>query len=273
MTATTDRTVDEYITWVNSHPTRHQGGPWALADESYCEQLVNNAGDFPDSFDTAALAAAASGKLDKSKTNIKVGEFLYWTNHVGLYIGGGTMICASTMFAGAGKTGVGKVAITTWQKRFPAQKWLGHTFRHGTHELKDAQPTPIPPDPTDAHNKGARLATGANLGIDDYLANKGYRMRVTSNGHVIVDLVRTDGTRRKYTSVSKKAAADQRTMLTLQADGNLVVYGYNSKGARFAVWNTRTNGKKFKGATLALGVDGTLTLIPLHGTHHVIHKG
>jgi hypothetical protein len=143
------RTLAEYIEWVSDHKERHQGGPWATRNASFCEQLVNNAGGFgSDAYASAAAAAAASGTLNKNMSSAKPGEFVYWTNHVGVVSkvvkGVPYFVSASTTyFLGNPYGGHGEMRVVDY--RAAGQAFLGHSYRHGNHKLRVPKPVVKPP--------------------------------------------------------------------------------------------------------------------------------
>jgi hypothetical protein len=286
------RTYAEAIAWIKAHPTKHQGGPWAgvPAGRSWCEQLMNNAGLFgTDAYESAALAGNASGGLDPRPETSKQGDFVYWTNHVGLVTRPGWMICASTMFPGSG---VGEVSFTEYSRRFPAQHWRGHSPRHGNHILKKAvpaapaevkpptviKPPPVTPSPPLPPTKfGYDLLQGQVMWPNDYLVNGSYRLTVGANS-ILVEM-RYDAAGRKLIWATSAAQAAKvgnhaKTYAVLQPDGNFVLYGFDKKGKRFALWNSRTTGGKYAkpGERVILQPNGHLYVQPASGIGKTIVK-
>lgn len=147
---TTGRTPAEAHAWMLAHPHRHAagaaigtqgGGPWASGGASFCEQYINNAGGFSEAFGSATLAGNASGPLNKDLSTAPAGAFIYYTNHIGMSLGGGRMRCASTIFDGNG-SGTGEISDADYRKRFPAQKLRGWSKRHGTQTLAPSVTAP-----------------------------------------------------------------------------------------------------------------------------------
>jgi hypothetical protein len=70
------RSIEQVIAWTRdpANRNRHQGGNW----HNRCEQYINNAGDFDESFDTAWLAAQGSIPLTRSLEGIPDGAIGYW---------------------------------------------------------------------------------------------------------------------------------------------------------------------------------------------------
>lgn len=137
----TPNTYPEYIRYVALHGHRPQGGPWAGPGYSWCVELVDAAGNFGYSYPNAALAGNASGPLHNQPA---IGEFLYWSDHIGIYTGHDVMVCASSAIPG----GSGAINILEWEKHFPHQQYRGATARFGPKTLT-VTPNPSPkPNPT-----------------------------------------------------------------------------------------------------------------------------
>lgn len=265
----TDQTFEEAYAWILAHPTKHQGGKWATDLDSWCEQLMNNSGGFgPDAYASAALAGSKSGKLDTDMTTAKVGEFVYWTNHVGLVIRPGVMICASQTFAG-GPTGWGEMEIAKYATLHSTQHWRGHSFRHGGHILKVIPPTPDPIG--DPHFKGAVLWTNDTLEAGDYLKAGNYSLVMQGDCH-LVEYRTVDGIAKPVWSTNDnyKLSEPGLAFLLNQGDGNLVNYGISQSDKRFAIWATMTNQKAFAGSHVKLVDDGRLVIIQPSGAMKTI---
>ncbi|HEY2644847.1 MAG TPA: hypothetical protein VGI56_13915 [Galbitalea sp.] len=272
MTAT-GRTIDDAIAWVAAHPSRHKtgapvgslgGGPWATTSNSWCEQLVNNAGGFSEAFATAWDAALASGPLDRNLNTAVKGELLYFSGgagHIGFYLGGGVMECASTLFAGNG-TGFGKITVEAWLAHFGGyHTFAGHSHRHGSQTLKTV---PVPPVPVDPHNKGAILYSGQQLNEGDFLEAGAYRLVKQSDSH----LVEYRGSRPVWsTSMSrtKLSKHPEAAHTANQPDGNFVDYGSDRNAKQFVIWATGTNQKAYRGSHVKLVPDGRLIIIRPNG--------
>lgn len=153
------RTISEVEIWSEANPTRHQGGPWADSNESYCEQFINNAGDFAEGFNSAYLAAMASGPLDPDWSTAGTAEIHYWSG-----AGGDGHDMFQTVHGLLGATtatndpsGRGYIPdVPTYNARRPAMHYLGHTYRHGSQTL----------DLSDISGGGVRPLPAA-VGVDD----------------------------------------------------------------------------------------------------------
>lgn len=264
----TDQTFAEAYAWILAHPTKHQGGKWATDSNSWCEQLMNNSGGFAQAFITAALAGGSSGWLDPDMTTAQVGEFVYWTNHVGLVIRPGVMICASQTFAG-GPTGWGEMEIAKYATLHPTQHWRGHSFRHGAQVLKVIPPTPDPVG--DLHFKGAVLWTNDRLESGDYLKAGNYTLVEQPDNH-LVEYRTVDGNRTPVWFLNDNYLETEpgTGFLINQGDGNLVDYGTQQNGTLRALFATMTNSKGYAGSHVKLVSDGRLVIIRPDGAMKTI---
>lgn len=284
------RTYAEAIAWIKAHPTKHQGGPWAgvPAGRSWCEQLMNNAGEFgADAYASATLAGNASGGLDPRPETAKQGDFVYWTNHVGLVTRPGFMICASTLFGGSG---VGEISFSAYSARFSgSQHWRGHSPNHGHHTLKKVipvkpvtpaaptvvKPPPIDPVPPLPLNLGQTLAQNQTIPPNHYLSADEYRLQLGPNS-ILVELG-VGGHLIWHTSsaAAAKVINHGKTYAVLQPDGNFVLYGFYAGDKRVALWNSGTTGAKYRaaGERVILQPDGHLYVQPAAGIGKTIVKG
>lgn len=278
MAIASDRTLATYISWAHAHPAKHQGGPWATSSNSWCEQLVNNAGDFgSDFFASAALAGNASGPLNTNMASAEPGEFVYWTNHVGIVTSPGWMFCASQTFVGNG-TGYGYMKIADYSRLHTTQHFRGHTYRHGNHVLK--VPVPIKPPvvkPPVVVTGGPKTFLGSFprgpvLAVNDKITAGHYNLIVGGNSIMVLQ---RSGTPVWFTSriAAAKVGNHARTFAVLQPDGNFVLYGYNKKGVRFALWNSGTTLGKYRpaGEHVSLQPTGHLYVQPSAGIGKTIY--
>lgn len=247
------RTLAETVAWIHTHPAKHgtnkpvgdlSGGPWANSTNSWCEELMNNSGGFGsvNVFSTAALAGSNSGPLDTNMATAKPGEFVYWTNHVGLVVSPGTMICASQTFAGNG-TGWGLIEIAKYSILHPTQHWRGHSYRHGNYQLK---PNPVPPP-----IPNVRIPVGVALKAGDFYTAGEYTLSMSAAGLATVSALG-----HTHTAFPK---APVGAYLVFQADGHLVLYYTDAKGKRRVQWASDTY-RKAAGGELILYATGSLVI-------------
>lgn len=138
------RTIEEVIAWTRNPANRspHQGGSW----QNRCEQFINNAGSFSESFATAFAASQASGPLKSDLTGIPNGAIGYWRGVVidGVECGhdafwyNGEWWMASGSVTNLVGNGTGSIPPAEYARRRPLAKWLGWTLRHGTQTLSGA---------------------------------------------------------------------------------------------------------------------------------------
>lgn len=276
MTTTTARTFEDTLAWIKAHPAKHKatspvgaldGGLWATSNNSWCEMLMNNAGGFSQAFSTATLAGDASGGLDPRPETAVAGDFVYWTNHVGLVTRPGFMICASQIFMNNG-TGYGEISFAEYGRLRPSQIWRGHSKRHGSQTLKPTPvpkpapaPAPIPDPPTPADRIyipiGVQIHAGQSYKIGAYeftvLADGRTVVRMWASGHI--HTVLGTGMPGSYT--------------TFQTDGNVVSNWIDPKGKRHTQWYTGTQSKA-KNGQFILFTNGALAIFT--SKHVLIRK-
>ena len=127
-------TIDEVVTYAQTHPHRQDGTSWA----SWCEAFVYWAGGFTRSFPTALAAGDASGPLNPDWTMAPRGAIHYWAGaagdgHVAFELGNNLLLMASLKVTDRWGADMGTVTFNDYKKvGLPYRGW---TVRHGTENL------------------------------------------------------------------------------------------------------------------------------------------
>lgn len=154
------RTIEQVDAFLRdpANKNRHQGDGW----HNRCEQFVNNAGGFSQTFPTALAAAKASGPLNPDKSTMPHGAIGYWR---GVWLWGsiakrfiecghtafwnGRWAMASDAVTDMIGNGTGTIADADYERLRPAAIWWGWTLRHGIETLAPT-PRPVIPKPAPA---------------------------------------------------------------------------------------------------------------------------
>jgi hypothetical protein len=274
------RTVALAEAWGKAHATDPANGQsWDQKCAAFVYWCMGAAQAYPSAND----ARHASGGLNPSR-NLPLGAIAWFDygqyGHVAFHVGNGQIAMASSHASNWGAFR-GTMTISQYEASAGA-RYLGYTMRFGNSSfaitpvkppvVKPPVPpvTPKPPvtPPTPSlpqdTNLGALLHQGQTILPGHYLSAGNYRLRLGANS-VLIEL----GVNSKliWQTSHRKAAQvkdHSKSYAILQPDGNFVLYGFNAKGKRFALWSSRTNSGKYSapGEHVVLSTNGRLVVQP-----------
>jgi hypothetical protein len=186
------RTVDQAVAWGRSHATDPANGQsWNQKCGAFIYWCMGATNAYP----TANAARVASGKLNTSR-NLPLGAIAWFkfgtAGHVAFHVGGGQIAMASSYASNWGAYR-GTMTIAQYEVRAGA-KYLGYTMRFGpssfaTPAVVVASKPPVvvaKPVPAPPAGSSSKLAHGEILHAGQTLYAGNYKLSVQTDGNVVI---------------------------------------------------------------------------------------